>query len=587
MTETGGKNMFRLFVTFLFVILIIFVPRLIPKTKTAWVKDEEGKKIKSEIDFPLRKYILPIRLVLGAFAFFLIFSTSYVIIDANSVGHLKRIYLGKSMAPGQIIAFPGEKGPQAEILPPGFHFRLLLNVLYDVEERPVLEIKEGTYGYIVARDGEPLGRGQYLAKVWPKGEEKKMLDAEHFLKNGGRKGPQLTVLPPGKYRLNRYLFTVKPQKATDIPAGFVGVIKSNVQETESLQTAAVPHELAGSLAVPLVVKGSVGIWIDPLQPGRYYLNRTAYNVTKVDTRVQTWNYKGGYKRRYIDLQVTQDGKIEQTERSEEVRVPKHAADSAIFTRMEGWLVPQELRVQVQVEPKDAPFLVASVGNVEAAENKVVTPSIRSVVRNICAAEKVLSLIDENRSAVEGRIEDAVIPEGKKAGVTIKDVRLVDSVVPPELLVARLREQLAGQLQETFKREKDAQDQRILTQKSRATADQQPELVAAEIRVKVAEKDKLAAKLEGEGEKLKLTEIATGQKAQVVVLGEDRVMQLAVLEKVLKAAVENPEIVKIPQTLVTGTTGGLEGAAAILGSSNIAGSIGRGLQNLQNQQQPSD
>ena len=131
--------MFRVFITLIFLILIIFVPRLIPKTQKAWIKDEEGKKVPSEIDPPFRKYILPIRLVLGAFAFFLIFSTSYVIIDANSVGHLKRIYLGKSMVPGQIIAFPGQKGPQAEILPPGFHFRLLLNVLFDVEERPVLE----------------------------------------------------------------------------------------------------------------------------------------------------------------------------------------------------------------------------------------------------------------------------------------------------------------------------------------------------------------------------------------------------------------------------------------------------------------
>ncbi len=240
--------------------------------------------------------------------------------------------------------------------------------------------------------------------------------------------------------------------------------------------------------------------------------------------------------------------------------------------MEGWLVPQELRVQVQVEPKDAPFLVASVGNVDAAEDKVVTPSIRSVVRNICAAEKVLSLIDENRAAVEERIEKAVIPEGEKAGVTIKDVRLVDSVVPPELLVARLREQLASQLQETFKREKDAQDQRIETQKSRATADQQPELVAAEIRVKIAEKDKLAAKLEGEGQKLKLSEIAKGQKAQAAVLGKEKVMQLAILEKVLNAAVKNPDIVKIPQTLVSGSSGGLEGAAAILGASNISKSL---------------
>ena len=450
---------------------------------------------------------------------------------------------------------------------------ILFSVVHtEVEEFPVIEIKEGNYGYLVARDGTPLRKDQYLAEDWPKGKLQDMLNAEYFLKNGGQKGPQLTVLPPGKYRLNRYLFSVKPEKATDIKAGFVGVIKSNVQETPQYELAEVPSELAGSLAVPLVKKGSVGVWTDPLAPGRYYLNKTAYNVTKLDTRVQTWNYKGGYKRRYIDLQVTQDGKIEQKERADQVAIPKKAADSAIFTRMEGWLVPQELRVQVQVEPQDAPFLVASVGNIAYAEDKVVTPSIRSVVRNICAAEKVLSLIDENRAAVEGRIEAAVIPEGKKAGVTIKDVRLVDSVVPPELLVARLREQLAEQLQETFKREKEAQDQRILTQKARATADQQPELVAAEIRVKIAEKDKLAAKLEGEGEKLKLSEIAKGQKNQVMVLGEDRVMQLAVLEKVLNAAVENPDIVKIPQTLVTGSTGGFEGAAAILGASNIASGI---------------
>jgi regulator of protease activity HflC (stomatin/prohibitin superfamily) len=433
--------MFKLFLALVFILFIVFVPSLISRTKSKWVEDEEGNKIKEEVELPVRKYIGLIRIAAGVIAAFLIFSTSSVIIDANFIGHLKRIYLGKSMPPGQIIAFKGEKGPLAEILPPGFHFRLLLNVLHDVEEFPVIEIKEGNYGYMVARDGDPLRKDQYLANAWDKDNFRDMLDAEYFLKNGGQKGPQLTVLPPGKYRLNRYLFSVKSEEATDIKAGFVGVIKSNVQETPQYELAAVPGELAGVLAVPLVKKGSVGVWTEPKPPGRYYLNKAAYNVTKVDTRVQTWNYKGGYKRRYIDLQVTQDGKIEQKERADQVPIPKHAADSAIFTRMEGWLVPQELRVQVQVEPKDAPILVASVGTVASAEDKVVTPSIRSVVRNICAAEKVLSLIDENRAAVEERIESAVIPEGKKAGVTIKDVRLVDSVVPPELLVARLREQL--------------------------------------------------------------------------------------------------------------------------------------------------
>ena len=537
----------------IFVVLGLSLPGFISKERYGW----------------LRRTIPTLFAII---AFFFIFATSFVIIDADKVGHLKRIYLDKKMPPGQIIAFEGEKGPQARILPPGFHFSLFLNVLYEVEESPVVNIPEGHYGYVVAKDGAPLGKGRYMADAWSKEKLGKMLSAEFFLKNGGQKGPQLTVLTPGTYRLNLYLFGIKLDKATDIPAGFVGVVKSNVQETPNWELAQGASELAGVLAVPLVKKGSVGIWVEPLPPGRYYLNKAAYNVTTVDTRVQTWNYKGGYKRRYIDLQVTQDGAIVQTERSDVVSIPKHAADSAIFTRMEGWLVPQELRVQVQVEPKDAPFLVASVGSVEFAEDKVVTPSIRSVVRNICAAERVLSLIDENRVSIEEKIEGAVIPEGKKAGVTIKDVRLVDSVVPPELMVARLREQLADQLQETYKREKDAQDQRILTEKSRATADQQPELVAAEIRVKVAEKNKLAEKLRGEGEKLKLIEIATGQKAQVAVLGEEKVMELAVLDKILNAAVTNPDIVKIPRVLVSGEGAGLEGAAAILGASNLVSGV---------------
>ncbi|MBU2488733.1 MAG: hypothetical protein KKA60_05020 [Proteobacteria bacterium] len=562
------KAMVYLFFAAIFVALALAAPSLLPKTRSVTVLDEEGNPTIREDKHPAATASLVIRGAGILLAVIFVLSTSFVIIDADSVGHINRIYMGDDMGPGQIIALSGQKGPQAEILPPGFHFRLFLNVLNDVEEKSIINIPEGKYGFLTAKDGVPLDQGQYLAPRWDEKAKAHMMDAQFFLTNNGRKGPQLTVLPPGKYRINRYLFDVELQDALDIPAGFVGVVKSNVQETPEPEMAALPKELAGRLVVPLMKKGSAGIWVDPINPGRYYLNRVAYNVTLVDTRVQTWNYKGGYERRYIDLQVTQDGRITQKERAEQIVVPEDAADAAIFTRMEGWLVPQELRVQVQVEPGDAPILVASVGSVESAEDKVVTPSIRSVVRNICAGEKVLSLIDENRADVEDKIEEAVIPEGKKAGVTIKDVRLVDSVVPPELLVARLREQLAQQLRETYKREKDAQDQRIETEKARATADQQPELVSAEIRVMVAEKDKLAEKLKGEGEKLRLIEVATGQKAQVEVLGQDKVMQLSVLEKVLDAAVANPDIVKVPSVLVQGQGNSLEGAAAILGASSL-------------------
>ena len=58
---------------------------------------------------------------------------------------------------------------------------------------------------------------------------------------------------------------------------------------------------------------------------------------------------------------------------------------------------------------------------------------------------------------------------------------------------------------------------------------------AEMEVKIAEQRKLALQKQGAGEKLKLKEIAAGQRAQVEVLGKDRVMQLSILEKILDAS----------------------------------------------------
>ena len=70
-------------------------------------------------------------------------------------------------------------------------------------------------------------------------------------------GPQLTVLKPGKYRLNRYLFKVDIKDAFSVEVGEVGVIKSNVQEVENCTPVTVPE--GRSLSVPLVPKGCIGV----------------------------------------------------------------------------------------------------------------------------------------------------------------------------------------------------------------------------------------------------------------------------------------------------------------------------------------
>lgn len=533
--------------------------------------------------------------------FWAIASTSYVNVGDQEILVLKKHYGWSNLEGEHVLATNGEKGVQAQVVTPGFHFSLLVNVIYDVEHIPVTHIESGQYGYLIALDGSPLKPDQFLADQFPSGHEVDMLDAAYFLNNGGQRGPQSSVLTPGNWRINPYLFRVEMLKAIDIPIGMAGVVKSNFlgavdfgtvksekpsycsQKTVSTNTAGQATTTdkitaatdLGKLTAILVPLGCIGVWDKALDPGRYYINEHAYSVTLISTRVQTWEFKGGYKKRFIDLALDQQGNLKQTERSEDVPVPQGAADKAVIPRIEGWEVPQELRVLAQVTPDNAPFVVASVGGIEQIETNIMVPTIRSIVRNVLGDKQrhVLDLAD-NRAEMEKLVEAAIRPEGLRAGIVIKEVKFGDPALPPELLISRLRQQLATQLQDTYKQEKLAQDVRISTEQARATANQQDQLVRAQIGVQTAEQDAKAAQLRGQGTKLELEQIAAGQAAQAKVLGEDRVLTITLVEKVLKTVEQRPEIISligrmVPQTLVT-TGGG--GGDSLVGAMSAFGAI---------------
>ncbi|HEU0156102.1 MAG TPA: SPFH domain-containing protein [Stellaceae bacterium] len=546
-----------------------------------------------------RTLSLSLRIAFVAIALICLAATSYVHVESDEIAVLNKIY-GTASLPGEhIIATHGEKGPQAEILTPGWHPWFLVNVIYQVDNKKVVSVPSGKYGFLNAKDGDPLRADQYLADAFPAAHELDMLDAEYFLNHGGQRGPQTTILTPGNYRLNTYLWDVSILDAVDIPKGAVGVVKSNVVAAVDFGNMVAPKptscrqkrvftnssgeavaadqkkEDEGVLTAVLVPVGCIGVWEKALQPGRYYVNEAAYKVTMISTRVQTWEFKGGYKKRYIDLSLDQAGNLTQAQRSQDIPVPQGAADPAVTPFVEGWLVPLELRVLAQVTPDNAPFVVAAVGGLPEIENNIMVPTIRSIVRNVVGAtgRHVLDLAD-NRLALERAVEDAIRPEGLRAGIVIKEVKFGDVALPPELLVSRLRQQLADQLQVTYQQEQKAQTQRIQTEKARATAEQQHQLVEALIGVQVAAQNKDAAQLRGEGQKLELEEIAQGQRAQADVLGQDRVLTINLVQQFLKAVEQKPEIVSlvgrlVPQTVVnTGGGhggGGIDSAAAIFGA----------------------
>ncbi len=548
----------------------------------------------------LPRRVQAIALMLAGIA--LMGTSSFVFIGPNEVGHLTRIYAAQELPSGRILALGGQKGRQARILGPGFHIIPLVRTLYNVEEYPVITIPDGFYGELTTLDGAPMPEGMFIAPQIADDKVAAMLDAETFLAGGGFKGPQETVLKPGSYRLNQYLFRVtvsEKTRATVIPAGSVGVVKSNVLKPgticreEKVAAAAQGAQVQGALSVPLVPKGCIGIWKEPLLPGAYYLNRQAYDVTLVDTRVRTEVYKGGYTKRMIDLTLDQQGNISQKERSEPQPSPKDAADTAVFVKMEGWDVPLELRALVQIAPENAPVVVGSVGGLEEIERRILTPAIRSIARNVAGGlihvpkrnadgslvepaqftvrpAHALDLID-NREILEAEILKHLQVEGHKAGVEVKEVRLGEPAIPPELMIARIREQLADQISRAFERETAAQIKRSETQKARSTADEQPRLVAAQIAVQVANQQEAERAALGRAERQFLEELARGQRAQAEVLGQDRVVMLQGLEKLLATLERKPEIVQlvsrlVPQTVVgSSNDGGLAGAAAVFGN----------------------
>jgi hypothetical protein len=551
-------------------------------------------------------------IVIGAIA-----STSFVIVPDGHLGQLFRVYGGGPLTEGRIVAVRGENGPQARILTPGFHFWPLVNVLYEVDTGKLeVNVPKGRVGILTAKDGASLRAGQAFADPFPAELGNAMLDAESFLTKGGQRGPQLTVLTPGKYRLNRYLWDVTEVDAREVKAGFVGVVKSNVHADVDFGTlkAAKPANCdviapskgdeKGRIEAPIVPVGCIGVWDKSLQPGQYYVNPEAFTLTEVDTRAQVWSYAGGYRRANISLTVDAKGEIVQNRTEVEVPQDKDNADRAVFVKMEGWDVPLELRVVTQVAPADASCVVAGVGSLKQVEERVLTPSIRAIARDVAGGSyeitearveesgkpildkdgkpvfvtvnrptKVLDLINQ-RPLIEGEIERRIRPEAHKSCVTIRGIRLGEPAIPPELLVAVRREQLAIQLARAFVQEKAAQEKRVDSEKAKATADQQAKLVEAEINVQRSVQNAQAARNEGQGERDKLSLISEGQQKQVGVLGPDATVRLRqfelMLDTVAKFANAHPDVFKaalsnsqkfVPNVQVG--TGGSDGIAGML------------------------
>ncbi len=463
---------------------------------------------------PIVTIILVLLVAIG-----IVFAISVKKIGGNQVGIVNKKLGGGSMPAGQFIAVNGENGIQAKVLTPGWQF-WLWPWQYDVKEKPMVVIKEGQVGLLKANDGKSLPPNTIYAPKWE--DPDKMKNAEYFLsEGGGYKGPQLTVLEPGTHPINAELFNVEIVPVTNVRAGYVAVIKSNVGDTVQSENR-------------LVKQGQRGIWDTPLSEGQYYLNTKAYEVTMIDIRQIKVSYTA-----QIEKGETEAG---QAMKPLEVR------------SKDGYTFPVDVRITYKIDKKNAPQVVANIGDNELVLNKIVTPKVRAIFRNNAGKVKALDYV-QNRDQQEKQSASMLKQELEKEGVTFLSVNIGD-VGDEKTLGALLKTQtdreIALQQQATFEeQQRAAVSQKALT-KTTQEAEEEKRLATAAYSVKVAEEDKKKRIIDAQAqaEQIKLVAEAQAKAYRMVseVIGPDNAALIEIIKMVAA------EKIKITPDVMSGGAG---------------------------------
>jgi len=134
--------------------------------------------------------IIPVAIVLFAVITVVVKSIHYM--GPTVIGLVNKRW-GKKLSEGHVIATNGEAGFQEELLMPGLRFKLW--PLFGVSKHPWVQVPAGQIGVVIAQVGTPLPVGAKSAVYKPAFGD--FGNVQAFLENGGQKGVQRPVLPPG------------------------------------------------------------------------------------------------------------------------------------------------------------------------------------------------------------------------------------------------------------------------------------------------------------------------------------------------------------------------------------------------------
>ena len=485
---------------------------------------------------------------------FLVFLNSFVSIREDQVGVVvKRFSPGKAQPEGRVVALNGEAGYQARPLGPGIHFGYW-PWQYKIEKHPLTRIEQGHIGLVIANDGNPMPGDRVLANVV---DCEFFQDAAKFLRNGGQKGRQSTVLTAGFYRINPVLFKVIPNvPITKIDSDKIGIVTvmdgAPMPVGQMAAKAALGHTDFQSPEAFIKAGGCRGLQEQIILAGNYNLNPWFCEIEEHPLFEVPIGYVGvvvsfvGDDSRDISGDQFTHGnivrrggkgvwdeplypgkhpvnmrimKIELVPTTNIVlnwasaRTEAHKLDEKLSTitvrSMDGFTFNLDVSQIINIGATKAPWVISRVGSVRNLVNQVLEPIVGNYFRNSAQNYSVLDFLS-NRSDRQKEARQHINNAICEYDVQSVDTLLGDITPPAELMATLTARKIAEEQQKTFVTEEKTQRTRQELERQKALADKQKELVNSEQDVRVAEMRAKASVEQANGESQAVARRAEGE-----------------------------------------------------------------------------
>ncbi|RZK67561.1 MAG: flotillin family protein, partial [Pedobacter sp.] len=410
----------------------------------------------------------------------------------------------------------GQRGRQTSYITSGSY--RINTMLFQVSVTDMIRIQESMVGIVTTLDGLPIEANQIAGKLVE--GHNNFQNFDNFIKAGGNRGLQPQVILAGSYNLNPWAIQLEEIPMTEIAIGYVGVVISFIgTDGNDLTGADFKH---GNI----VGKGSKGVWLEPLGPGKYPINKYIMKVELVPTTNLVLNWASA--------------------RSEAHNLDKNLSTITVRSK-DGFPFNLDVAQIIHVPTTEAPKVIARFGNMVNLVSQVLEPTIGNYFRNSAQGSDVIAFLSTRKERQESAKEHIrkVLDEYNVNAVDT----LIGDIVPPESLMKTLTDRkIAEEQKVTYETQKQAQETRQGMEKETAIADMQKDIVKAQQSVEIAERTASATVKKSEGD-------AAGVKLAVKALGGENFTRYKITEELSKGNVK-----LIPDVLIGGNGGNNGGSA---------------------------